>query len=293
MNTRDPDNSSSSVIYGCFYIVSTPIGNLGDITLRALETLKSVDFIAAEDTRHSAKLLGHFNITTPMIAYHDHSDLKQQQKILQMLLRGKNIALISDAGTPLISDPGYNLVKQANDKGITIIPVPGACALIAALSISGLASDRFVFEGFLPAKSSARLTALQKLVDEDRTIIFYESTHRVLDSLADMSKAFGQGRMAVIARELTKTYETVNKGTLAELINFTRVDQNQSKGEFVILVNGFKKQSSELEIDSAAKTTMKILLDELSVKQAAAIGAKITGLRKRDLYQWAVENREK
>jgi 16S rRNA (cytidine1402-2'-O)-methyltransferase len=288
-----PDTPASGHLdLGHLYIVATPIGNLDDISSRALKTLSDVDYIAAEDTRHTARLLGHFNITTPLIAYHDHSDQKRLQKISDFLLQGKSIALVSDAGTPLISDPGYQLVKQVRAQKIPIVPIPGACAMVAALSVSGLPSDRFIFEGFLPAKSTARKARLADVSREVRTLIFYESTHRLLDSLKDMLDTFGADRIAVIARELTKTYETVHFGRLSELLEISTQDLNQQKGEFVILVSGYQQKTEELSIGAEVEQTMNVLLKELSIKQAAAIGAKLTGLKKRDLYQWALDHKE-
>jgi 16S rRNA (cytidine1402-2'-O)-methyltransferase len=276
---------------GKLYIVATPIGNLGDITYRAVEILRQVDYIAAEDTRHSGRLLQHFNITTPQIAYHDHSDAKRVQKISDLLHEGKSVALISDAGTPLISDPGYPLVTQMRDQQIDVVPIPGPCAFIAALSASGLPSDHFSFDGFLPAKSSARLSVLAALRHETRTLIFYESTHRLLDSLQDMVTVMGEERHAVIARELTKTYETILSGTLTELLDRVEQDPNQQRGEFVILVGGYKPDPNTLTLGSDAETTMAVLLESLPLKQAAAIAARLTGLKKRDLYQWALDQK--
>ncbi len=276
---------------GILYIVATPIGNFSDMTQRAIETLQCVDYIAAEDTRHSARLLNHFNITTPQIAYHDHSDEKRLQKIMQILLEGQSVALISDAGTPLISDPGYQLVKVVRKEGVRVVPIPGVCAMVTALSVAGLPSDRFIFEGFLPAKQNARRVYLESLRRESRTLIFYESTHRLLDSLQDMTDTFGSGRKAVIARELTKTFETVLDGSLQDLVIKVTEDHNQQKGEFVILLGGYKKSDEFIRIDASVVQTMKILLDELPIKQASAIAAKLTGLKKRDLYQWALDNK--
>lgn len=277
---------------GCLYVVATPIGNLGDISARAINILKTVDYVAAEDTRHSARLFEHFNITTPLIAYHDHSDTKRLEKIHRFLAEGKTVALVSDAGTPLVSDPGYQLVKSAREQGIPVSPVPGASAMVAALSVAGLPSDRFIFEGFLPTKPTARQLYLTRVSREPRTLIFYESTHRLLDSLADMLAIFGVDRQAVIAREMTKTYETISHGTLEALLRFSNQDNNQQRGEFVVLVAGYKKRDDEKVIDAKAEQTMQVLLKELSVKQAAAIGAKLTGLKKRDLYQWALDYRK-
>lgn len=283
--------SSNRDHYGVLYIVATPIGNLADISHRAIETLNKVDYIAAEDTRHSARLMNHFNITTPLIAYHDHSDEKRLNKIGQYLLNGQSVALISDAGTPLISDPGYQLVKVMREQGIQVVPIPGACALIAALSAAGLPTDRFAFEGFLPAKSNSRKAYLQPLAKEGRTLVFYESTHRLLDSLEDMAIVFGEERLVVIGRELTKTYETVSSGSIRELINNALADTNQQRGEFVVMVSGYKMAEDEVTIDQSVVDTMMILLKELPIKQAASIGAKLTGLKKRDLYQWALDNK--
>lgn len=274
--------------YGDLYVVATPIGNLNDMVPRAIETLQTVKLIAAEDTRHSAHLLNHFGIKTPCVAYHDHSDDSRIEQILARLQSGDSVALISDAGTPLVSDPGYRLVKKAREAGIKVIPVPGACALIAALSASGLASDRFSFEGFLPAKQQARLTQLQTLEQETRTLIFYEAPHRVLETLQDMQSIFGDERQAVIAREITKTFETIQGNQLSQLVEWVAADSNQQRGEIVLLVEGSNKiQSTEITFEQIR--IMKVLLEELPVKQAAALGAKITGLKKNFLYQWALE----
>ncbi len=274
--------------HGDLYVVATPIGNLNDMVPRAIETLQTVKLIAAEDTRHSAHLLNHFGIKTPCVAYHDHSDDSRIEQILARLQSGDSVALISDAGTPLVSDPGYRLVKKAREAGIKVIPVPGACALIAALSASGLASDRFSFEGFLPAKQQARLAQLQTLEQETRTLIFYEAPHRVLETLQDMQSVFGDERQAVIARELTKTFETIQGNQLSLLVNWVAADSNQQRGEIVLLVEGRNKIQST-EITAEQIHIMKVLLGELPVKQAAALGAKITGLKKNFLYQWALE----
>lgn len=277
--------------YGDLYVVATPIGNLSDMVPRAIETLQTVKLIAAEDTRHSAHLLNHFGIKTPCVAYHDHSDDSRIEQILARLQSGDSVALISDAGTPLVSDPGYRLVKKAREAGIKVIPVPGACALIAALSASGLASDRFSFEGFLPAKQQARLTQLQTLEQETRTLIFYEAPHRVLETLQDMQSVFGNERQAVIAREITKTFETIQGDQLSQLVEWVAADSNQQRGEIVLLVEGSNKIQST-EITAEQIHIMKVLLEELPVKQAAALGAKITGLKKNFLYQWALEQEE-
>ena len=273
------------------YVVATPIGNLGDMVPRAIETLQTVDVIAAEDTRHSARLLSHFGIQTPLLAYHDHSDDRQVQALVTRLLGGESVALISDAGTPLVSDPGYRLVRQAREAGVRVVPVPGACAMVAALSASGLPSDRFSFEGFLPARSGQRQNRLQSLVAEERTLIFYEAPHRIEECLADMALVFGSEREAVLARELTKTFETIVGGTLQMLSEFVAADPNQRRGEMVLMVRG-RDAAEGQQLDDDARRIMTILLTELSVKQASQLAAEITGVRKKLLYQWALEQQQ-
>jgi 16S rRNA (cytidine1402-2'-O)-methyltransferase len=246
----------------CLYIVSTPIGNLGDITPRALEILQAVELIAAEDTRHSARLLQHFGINTPMWALHDHNERTQAERIVQRLEGGENIALISDAGTPLISDPGYHLVRRVREAGFRVVPIPGACALIAALSASGLPTDRFAFEGFLPAKQQARLQRLEAVAADPRTLMFYESPHRLLDSLEAMRQVFGGDRYLVLARELTKTFETIHGAPLDQLIDWVRADANQQRGEFVLLLQGAPQQHSDADQLSAEEQRVLALLLE-------------------------------
>ncbi len=270
------------------YVVATPIGNLGDMVPRAIETLQTVDVIAAEDTRHSARLLSHFGIQTPLLAYHDHSDDRQVQSLVDRLLSGQSVALISDAGTPLVSDPGYRLVRRAREEGVRVVPVPGACALVAALSASGLPSDRFSFEGFLPAKSGQRQNRLHALAADERTLIFYEAPHRIEDCLADMALVFGGEREVVLARELTKTFETIVGGSLQSLREFVAADSNQRRGEMVLMVRG-RDAAEAQQLDDEAQRIMTILLAELSVKQASQLAAEITGVRKKLLYQWALE----
>lgn len=269
------------------YIVATPIGNLADITLRAIEILRTVSLIAAEDTRHSAKLLSHIDVQTPMLSYHDHSGSVQVERILARLEKGESVALISDAGTPLISDPGYRLVLAARQRGLKVIPIPGACALITALCASGLASDHFLFEGFLPAKSAARKSALEVLKRSTATLIFYESTHRISESLADMGDIFGSERKCCVARELTKTYETFLSGSFAEVGVQISEDAYQRKGEFVVMVDGFRPPVLVDEISPEAQRVLMILHADLPLKQAAALASKITGEKKNKLYQWA------
>lgn len=272
---------------GTLYIVATPIGNLADMVPRAVETLQTVAVIAAEDTRHSSHLLSHFDIRTPTVAYHDHSDQQRTSTLLQRLENGESVALISDAGTPLISDPGYRLVREARTRGIRVVPIPGACAMVAALCAAGLPSDRFAFEGFLPAKSQARQKALAALQGEPRTLIFYEAPHRVLECVEDIARVMGPDREVVLARELTKTFETIKSAGAAELAAWIAADSNQCRGEIVLVVQGAPERASD-EIDEESVRVMRILLEELPVKQAAALGARLTGQRKNNLYQWAL-----
>lgn len=271
-------------------MVATPIGNLGDMTPRAVEVLQQVDRIAAEDTRHSAGLMRHFAITTPMLSLHEHNERQKVAALLQRLGSGENIALISDAGTPLISDPGYVLVREAQRAGIRVVPVPGASALIAALSASGLPTDRFSFEGFLPAKGGARRKLLESLCQEPRTLAFYESPHRILDSLADMAAVFGAERQAVLARELTKTFETIRHDSLAALHAWVADDANQQKGEFVLLVNGAQEEREGIDPESCRIAAL--LADELPLKQAAALAARISGEKKNALYKYLLERQQ-
>jgi 16S rRNA (cytidine1402-2'-O)-methyltransferase len=271
--------------------VATPIGNLGDMTARAMEVLRGVTVIAAEDTRHSAPFLRHFGIATPCIAFHDHNEREQTAKLILRLCRGDSVALISDAGTPLLSDPGYHLVHAAHEAGIKVIPVPGASALLSALAASGLPTDRFAFEGFLPAKAPARRQRLAALRDEPHTLIFYEAPHRLLDTLAEMTLVFGKEREAALARELTKLHETVRKDRLENLLEWVRSDPQQQKGECVIVLHGAPPVAGDGERE--ARRVLDILLKELSVKQAAALAAEITGARRNWLYELAVKGREK
>lgn len=276
-------------IDNALYIVATPIGNLGDITQRALDILQQADLIAAEDTRHSGRLLQHFNISTRMISYHDHSDERQVDSIIAKLQAGTSIALISDAGTPLISDPGYGLVKKAREAGVKVVPVPGVSAVITAMSAAGLPSDRFSFEGFPPHKSGARKQLFASLARDARTLVFYESPHRIVDCLKDLAAEFGEDRPLVMARELTKTFETFLSGGVAQVLEQVLADSNQQKGEIVLMVSGYRKLETGDELSPEAEATMKVLLEELPVKQAATIGAKLTGEKKNKLYQWALD----
>lgn len=274
---------------GCLYIVATPIGNLEDISERAARILREVDLIAAEDTRHSRKLLEHLAIDTAMLSYHEHSEDGRVGEIIRRLGEGQQVALISDAGTPLISDPGYALVNQARELGLQVVPVPGACAVTTALSASGLPSDRFTFEGFLPAKAGSRLHALEALANEERTMIFYEAPHRVKGCLADMQQVFGRQRMAVLARELTKSFETIRGDTIEVLLEWVGQDLNQQRGEIVLLVKG--RQQQKQQISAEATRTLGILMQDLPLKQAAALASKITGVAKNTLYQHGLEQK--
>ena len=274
---------------GILYIVATPIGNLQDITQRALDTFQQVDLIAAEDTRHSGLLLSHYGIKKPFFALHDHNEQQKAGALVEKLLQGVNIALISDAGTPLISDPGFHVVRQCRQAGIQVVPLPGACAAITALCASGIASDRFCFEGFLPAKSKARVDKLKNVAKEDRTLIFYESTHRILDSLADMQSVFGSERYVVLAREITKTWETIYGDKLADLIPWLAQDPNRTKGEMVVIVEGEPKEDEAEAISSQAMQALTLISQELPLKKAAAIVAELYGYKKNQLYQFGLE----
>ncbi|KAL1052582.1 16S rRNA (cytidine(1402)-2'-O)-methyltransferase, partial [Haemophilus influenzae] len=258
---------------GILYIVATPIGNLQDITQRALETFAQVDLIAAEDTRHSGLLLSHYGIKKPFFALHDHNEQEKAHILVEKLKQGSNIALISDAGTPLISDPGFHLVRQCREAGIRVVPLPGACAAITALCASGIASDRFCFEGFLPAKSKARKDKLENIAEEDRTLIFYESTHRILDTLEDMQAVLGEERYIVLAREMTKTWETITGNTIKNLREWLLEDPNRTKGEMVLIVEGKPKSDNNDEISPQAVKALELIAEELPLKKAAAIVA--------------------
>ncbi|OOF47760.1 16S rRNA (cytidine(1402)-2'-O)-methyltransferase [Rodentibacter trehalosifermentans] len=275
---------------GILYIVATPIGNLKDITQRALDTFSQVDLITAEDTRHSGLLLSHYGIKKPFFALHDHNEQEKAAVLVEKLKQGKHIALISDAGTPLISDPGFHLVRQCREAGIAVVPLPGACAAITALCASGIASDRFCFEGFLPAKTKARRDKLEKVAEEERTLIFYESTHRILDTLADMQEVLGEARYVVLARELTKTWETIVGDTVVSLRQWLSEDPNRTKGEMVLIVEGKTKLESEAEFSPLAIKALTLMAQELPLKKAAAIVAELYGYKKNALYQFGLEN---
>ena len=278
---------------GILYIVATPIGNLQDITHRALDAFAQVDLIAAEDTRHSGLLLSHYGIKKPFFALHDHNEQEKAHILVEKLKQGSHIALISDAGTPLISDPGFHLVRQCREASIRVVPLPGACAAITALCASGIASDRFCFEGFLPAKSKARKDKLENIAEEDRTLIFYESTHRILDTLEDMQSVLGEERYIVLAREITKTWETITGNTIKNLREWLLEDANRTKGEMVLIVEGKPKSDNNDEISSQAVKALELIAEELPLKKAAAIVAELYGYKKNALYQFGLVHLEK
>lgn len=282
----DSDSLSTEKFAGILYLVATPIGNLADITQRAVTTLSEVDLICAEDTRHSQRLLSHLGINTPLSAYHEHNEEKVTPGLLAELKAGKSIALISDAGTPLISDPGYRLVSAVHAEQLTVVPIPGVCAAIAALSSSGLATDHFCFEGFPSAKQGARLQQFEQLKLLRNTMIFYVSCHRILETLQDMLAVFGSQRRVSFARELTKTFETIRRFTLAELIEFVLTDDNQRKGEIVLVVEGNREFQVE---DATVDKVLQVLLAELPVKQSVKLAVKMLEGNKNELYKRALE----
>lgn len=281
---------------GTLYIVATPIGNLEDISARAIAVLKQVDLIAAEDTRHSKRLLQHFAIATPLTSYHDFSSDSEVKKLLDELGVGRSLALISDAGTPLISDPGYRLVEMARGRGISVIPVPGASAVIAALSVAGIPSDRFYFEGFLPAKSTQRCKRLAALADETSTLVFYESPHRIVACLNDMAAVIAEPnkRKVFVARELTKKFESHFLGSLLEAASWVASDENNSRGEFVLVLEGrATKLGSDIDaLMLKAIDVAELLSAEVSMKRAVAIAAQLVGVRKNALYAAMLEKEQ-
>jgi 16S rRNA (cytidine1402-2'-O)-methyltransferase len=273
---------------GVLSIVATPIGNLDDLSERARQVLASADLVAAEDTRHSGRLLQHLGISRPMMALHDHNERGRVERVLGVLGQGQKVALISDAGTPLISDPGYVVVREARAAGYRVTPVPGPCALIAGLSAAGLPTDRFLFAGFLPAKRSGRQAALEQLRKEPATLVFYESPHRISDLMQDMVEVFGAGRECVLGRELTKTFETFYSGSAETVLGELQADAHGAKGEFVVMVRGADAGPEDAGSSVDTDKLLELLIAELPVKKAAKIASELTGLGKNELYQRAL-----
>ncbi|PCI58673.1 MAG: 16S rRNA (cytidine(1402)-2'-O)-methyltransferase [Gammaproteobacteria bacterium] len=268
------------------YIVATPIGNLADISQRALDILAQVDVIACEDTRHTQKLLNNFSIKNKTLSMHDHNERQRQEYIGELLQQGKSVALVSDAGTPLISDPGFHLVRHCRGLGLKVSPIPGACAAISALSVAGLPTDRFTFEGFLPSKSIARQSTLKSLENEARTMVFYDAPRRAIDTIKDIVEVLGGERYVVIARELTKTFETIHSDNASNLLAWLTQDANQLKGEMVLIIEGYHRD--ENDISPQIISTLKLLLAEMKPKKACAITAEIYGVKKNTLYDFAL-----
>ena len=274
---------------GKLYVVATPIGNLGDFSFRAIEVLKQVDLIAAEDTRHARMLLQHYGINKPLISLHQHNEDKASQGLVDRMLAGESIALVSDAGTPLLSDPGLPLVQLAKQQSVDVCPIPGACALIAALSASGMALSRFSFEGFLPRTSSARKSFFQDKLLDTSTWAFYESSHRIQAALEDMLTVFPADHQIVIAREITKLHETIVKDSLANLLFRVQNEENMRKGEFVVIVDGMTVAKESQGISEEEMRILSLLLKQCSIKTAVALAVEITGQRKKLLYKAALD----
>jgi 16S rRNA (cytidine1402-2'-O)-methyltransferase len=272
---------------GTLYVVATPIGNLGDITLRALETLKQVDAIAAEDTRHSVGLLRHFGISKPLIAVHEHNEQHSAEALLKRLQAGESIALVTDAGTPAVSDPGAVVVHAVLEAGLKVVPIPGASAVITALSASGIVQTGFCFEGFLPASGSQRRKRLELIKAYPSTLILYEAPHRIIECVQDLQTVFGGGRLLTIARELTKTFETIHTSSLTEAVDWLQADSNQQRGEFVLLIHPAPEVKAE-GLDDETQRILKRLLQDLPLKQAVALATDITGHKKNELYEAAL-----
>mgnify|MGYP001117890226 CR=1 FL=1 len=270
---------------GTLYIVATPIGNLDDITQRGLDILNSVDVIAAEDTRHSGKLLSHFGIKTRMFALHDHNEKQKSQHLVGQVQQGQSIALISDAGTPLISDPGYNLVNVAREQGVDVVPIPGPSAVITALSAAGLPTDKFLFAGFLPVKQQAKSNELETYQQADFTTVFYESPRRIKETLAVVETVLGKSRELVLAKELTKHFESFVKGNAQDIIEWLEEDPERQQGEMVLMVSPNKAQQ---DLPAEAEKLLRLLMEELPTKKAAAVTAKMFNLKKNDLYKLAL-----
>ena len=278
--------SSFTVNTSTLYIVATPIGNLADISQRALDILTQVDVIACEDTRHTQKLLNNFSIKNKTLSMHDHNERQRQEYIAELLQQGQSVALVSDAGTPLISDPGFHLVRHCRSLGLSVSPIPGACAAISALSVAGVPTDRFTFEGFLPSKSGARKSTLANLINETRTMVFYDAPRRAIDTIADIVETLGGDRYVVICRELTKTFETIHSDSAENLLYWLKEDSNQLKGEMVLIIEGYHQDPTAISANVIA--TLKLLLAEMKPKKACAIAAEIHGVKKNSLYDFAL-----
>lgn len=283
------ESKGSSALAPGLYVVATPLGNLADISRRAIDVLSTASLVAAEDTRHSAKLLQHYQIQAELVSCHEFTSDAKIQFLLSRLQAGESIALISDAGTPLISDPGYMLVAECHRLGVAVHPVPGACAAIAALSVAGLPSHSFRFEGFLPAKAGNRKKALQSFVNETATLIFYEAPHRVMACVEDIVEVFGSERQMAVCRELTKRWETVKCATAGDLMAWMKADSNQQRGEFVLLIEGAAEAKPDGELSDEMRHMLTVLVQNMPVSQAAAVAAKISGLKKNHLYKMALD----
>ena len=282
------NNQSLSLFPAKLYIVATPIGNISDITYRAIEVLQQVDLIAAEDTRHSGKLLSHYQISKTTFPLHDHNERQRGKILVEKIQAGQSVALISDAGTPLISDPGYHLVNECREAGVDVVPIPGASAAITALSAAGLPTDRFSFEGFLPAKEKGKQDKLKALMEETRTMVFYEAPRRIQDTVQQIINIFGSDRKLVIARELTKTFESFYSLPAGEMLDFLNQDSNHCRGEFVLMVAGAEKDNKS--IPQVALNTLTLLKEQLPLKKAAALTAQIHDQKKNELYKWGLDN---
>lgn len=292
LSGTDKTALSGSIKKGALYVVATPIGNLGDITARALEVLAQVSQVMAEDTRNTQKLLQHFAIDQHCVSLHDHNERARIEQVAGWLSSGQSLALVSDAGTPLISDPGYPLVASLRQQGFPVIPIPGVSAIIAALSVAGLPTDRFAFEGFIPPKGKAREDRIGQLSSDSRTLVFYEAPHRILDLVQRLTVQFGDIRQAVLCRELTKTFETVHSAPLGELASWIAEDVNQQKGEIVLLVAGNPKVSKQDDLSVNEQRLLQLLLKELPLKKAAQLAAEYTGKSRKMFYQYGLNIKE-
>jgi len=279
---------SACIKPGCLYVVATPIGDVEDLSPRAQAVLAGVDQVAAEDTRTSARLFEQLGLRTPLTAVHDHNEAHRVPGLIARLQAGETLALVSDAGTPLISDPGYRLIAAAHDAGVTVVPVPGPCAAITALSAAGLASDRFHFEGFLPSRQGPRVARLKQLAEATPTLILYEAPHRIVETLEDLVATFGADRLATLARELTKTFETIRRAPLGELLAWVMADSNQQRGEIVLVVAGAPEREAADTRALSAESILRVLVRELPVKQAAGLAAEMMGLKRNALYDMAL-----